>query len=148
MVSTESRTKPQAVIVDIDGTLAHATSRDWWDFTRVGEDRVDPGVSYLVTKLFPDMRVIIVTGRDDTCRADTVEWLNVNHIPYDCLFMRDPERKVNGNKVADHLLKEEIYLKFVEPWWDVLFVLDDRNSVVDMWRRLGLACYQVAPGKF
>ena len=26
--------------------------------------------------------------------------------------------------------------------------LDDRNKVVDMWREIGLTCFQVAPGGF
>lgn len=31
---------------------------------------------------------------------------------------------------------------------DVTAVFDDRNQVVDMWRGMGLRCYQVAPGNF
>jgi hypothetical protein len=27
-------------------------------------------------------------------------------------------------------------------------ILDDRNQVVDMWRSIGLPCFQVAPGNF
>ena len=31
---------------------------------------------------------------------------------------------------------------------DVLCVFDDRDKVVDMWRRNGISCFQVAPGTF
>ena len=31
---------------------------------------------------------------------------------------------------------------------NVLFILDDRNGVVEMWRSLGLKCLQVAEGNF
>jgi hypothetical protein len=30
----------------------------------------------------------------------------------------------------------------------VLCIFDDRQKVVDMWRELGLTCFQVAPGDF
>lgn len=141
--------KPVAIIVDIDGTLAHSTGRDWWDFERVGEDRVDRGVRFITTKLFPHVRIFLVTGRDDTCREQTEKWLLDNTISYDHLLMRDPSLKDgHGNKLADHIVKEDIYRCAIEPRCDVLFVLDDRDSVVDMWRRIGLPCYQVAPGAF
>jgi hypothetical protein len=32
--------------------------------------------------------------------------------------------------------------------FDVQFVLDDRDQVVEMWRAMGLTCLQVAPGNF
>jgi hypothetical protein len=31
---------------------------------------------------------------------------------------------------------------------DVFMTVDDRQKVVDMWRDLGLTCFQVAPGDF
>jgi hypothetical protein len=30
----------------------------------------------------------------------------------------------------------------------VLFVVEDRNRVVEMWRKEGLVCLQCAPGEF
>jgi len=30
----------------------------------------------------------------------------------------------------------------------VLFIVEDRSSVVDMWRAQGLVCLQCAPGEF
>lgn len=29
-----------------------------------------------------------------------------------------------------------------------LYIYDDRQKVVDMWRSKGLTCFQVAPGNF
>ena len=31
---------------------------------------------------------------------------------------------------------------------DIVCVFDDRDKVVDMWRKNGLTCMQVAPGNF
>jgi len=42
-----------------------------------------------------------------------------------------------------------MYERLVPGTYDVLLVLDDRNQVVDMWRKeLGLTCFQVDYGDF
>ncbi|PPK92349.1 hypothetical protein CLV92_11595 [Kineococcus xinjiangensis] len=45
-------------------------------------------------------------------------------------------------------MKVQLYRKHIEPGCDVLAVFDDRQSVVDAWRAIGLTVFQVAPGKF
>jgi octaprenyl-diphosphate synthase len=45
-------------------------------------------------------------------------------------------------------IKEEIYHLKIEKDAQVLFVIDDRKSVVERWRKLGLTCLQCAPGDF
>ena len=49
--------------------------------------------------------------------------------------------------MPDEILKKKMLDKFVDID-DVLFVVDDRNKVVDMWRDLGLVVLQPAPGNF
>ena len=39
---------PRAVLVDVDGTLAHADGRDIMDFSQVGLDRVDETIAEIV----------------------------------------------------------------------------------------------------
>ena len=56
-------------------------------------------------------------------------------------------RKTGDNR-KDSIIKEEIYRNLIEPNYNIEFVLDDRNQVVDMWRRIGLTCLQVADGNF
>lgn len=48
----------------------------------------------------------------------------------------------------DVVIKRELFDRYIRDNYQVLFVLDDRNQVVDMWRELGLKCLQVAPGDF
>jgi hypothetical protein len=48
----------------------------------------------------------------------------------------------------DTIVKKEMYEDVVEGIHEVLFVLDDRDKVVKMWRGLGLKCFQVAEGNF
>ena len=57
-------------------------------------------------------------------------------------------RETQDNR-KDSIVKHEIYTTCIKDRWDVLFVLDDRNQVVDMWRNtLNLPCLQVAEGDF
>jgi hypothetical protein len=48
----------------------------------------------------------------------------------------------------DDELKFDFYKKYVKDKYFIHYVIDDRNQVVDMWRRIGLTCFQVAPGDF
>jgi len=54
----------------------------------------------------------------------------------------------DGDYRADQVVKEELFRNQVEPKYDVIGVIDDRDKVVTMWRRLGLVCFQVAQGDF
>lgn len=89
------------------------------------------------------MKVILVSGRESRFRKPTEHWLATHGIAYDALYMR---RTRDYRK--DAIIKTEIYRANIEPGYRVLFVLDDRNQVVDQWRKLGLTCLQVAPGDF
>jgi predicted kinase len=137
---------PDAILCDIDGTLAHnVTGRSPFDWHRVGEDEVDKAIADLVQGHYHHniAKIILLSGRDKVCRIETEEWLQKHHIDYDFLYMR-PE----GNNEKDSIIKERIYREHIEGKYNVLFVLDDRQQVVDMWRSLGLKCLQVAPGDF
>lgn len=153
--------KPECIIVDIDGTLAHMNGRSPYDYTQVHTDVVDEIVRDLVNSYkyqvvdimsedYPQGRyVIIVSGRDDTCKAETEAWLKANNIKYDELHMRDHTRvDEKGNQVDDRIIKREIYDKWIKDRYNVRFVLDDRDRVVEMWRGLGLKVLQVAEGDF
>ena len=50
---------------------------------------------------------------------------------------------------SDSIIKHEIYQLCIKGKYDVQFVLDDRQKVVDMWRNaIGLTTLQVAEGNF
>ena len=53
-----------------------------------------------------------------------------------------------GDHRRDSIVKKEIYDTLIKDEFDVEFVLDDRQQVVDMWREIGLKCLQVAEGNF
>lgn len=141
-----------AIIVDIDGTLAHMTGRSPYDYSRIREDSVDATVRNLVCKWEQyGNDIIICSGRDEDCRGDTVHWLVDNGIPFHKLLMRPtgPDgRDANGNKLPDWVVKYNLFNENIRDQYHVQFVLDDRNQVVEMWRKLGLKCLQVEPGDF
>ena len=88
-------------------------------------------------------RIILLSGRPDDCREPTKQFLKKNKIPYDELFMRK-----SGDQRKDAIIKRELYEENIRDKYNVRFILDDRDQVVDMWRQLGLPCFQVNYGKF
>lgn len=138
-----NKSMPTAILCDIDGTLAHMVGRSPYDGSRVDEDKLDETIARLLDRLNDKYKIILMSGRESSCRYATEEWLKKHNIYYDHLFMR-PE--VDGRK--DSVVKEELFKMFVEPNYNVEFVLDDRNQVVEMWRSLGLKTLQVADGNF
>lgn len=138
--------KGNAIIVDIDGTLAHRCDRQWFDYSKVDQDELDVTVDGIV-RAYAKMGyiILIVSGREatDECYHRTNTWLKKHNIPYYDLMMRK-----QGDFRRDSIVKKEIYDNDIKGKFDVEFVLDDRQQVVDMWREIGLKCLQVAPGNF
>ena len=86
--------------------------------------------------------ILIVSGRPiDKCGKETVEWLAKHDIKYDHILMRN-----SGDRRQDDIVKQEILDRL--PKGKIAFILDDRKQVVNMWRRNGLTCLQVADGDF
>jgi hypothetical protein len=148
---------PNCIIVDIDGTVAHMNGRSPYDYSLVGTDIVDENVANIVRRyaqrdimeMTPDTYIIIVSGRDGTCKDETLKWLADNNIPFDEFYMRDHTLvDEKGNKLDDTVIKKDIYEQWIKPRFNVRFVLDDRDRVVKMWREQGLKVLQVAEGDF
>ena len=86
--------------------------------------------------------IVIVSGRSDRTKEATERWLEKYGILYDRMIMR--KRK---NFTPDDKLKERWLEKYLDRD-DIRVVVDDRQRVVDMWRRNGLDVFQVANGNF
>lgn len=135
---------PFAIITDMDGTLALMGDRSPYDWSKVGIDEPNRDVAIMVGLLKEmDIKVLVVSGRDSQCGADTIAWLDVHHIPWDKVFMR-----AKGDTRADNIVKGEIYEQNIKGKYNILGVFDDRDSVVALWRELGLTCFQVNYGNF
>jgi predicted kinase len=144
--NTWSWDMPEAVIVDIDGTLAKMKDRSPYEWMRVGEDDPVQAVIDAVKAAHAyGARIIVMSGRDASCRLITVGWLK-QHFGPDMsfkLFMR-----AEGDNRKDDIVKYELFNQNVRDKYHVKYVLDDRDQVVAMWRKLGLACFQVEYGDF
>lgn len=136
----------EIILCDIDGTIAEMNGRSPYDETKVKTDLpIRPVIEILnafkKTKVM--FEVVLLSGRHDTCKSDTEAWLREHGVNYDKLFMR----KGDDNR-PDYIIKKELYEEHINGKYNVLFVLDDRNQVVDLWRSLGLKCLQVDYGDF
>lgn len=134
---------PPVVVVDIDGTLARHTNRTPHEYHKVGDDVLIQPIYNLVSVLERFMYVVYLSVRPETCREDTENWLRRNALPEGPLFMR-----AQGDGRPDYIVKSELFDEHVSEKYNVRYVLDDRNSVVKMWRDKGLTVLQVADGDF
>ncbi len=136
--------KQQAYLFDIDGTLADMVARGPFEWSKVGNDNPRHQVVDTLQALYGcGYRIIVMSGRDAVCKPETIDWLDRNEIPFDEIFMR-PE----GDMRKDNIVKQELFDKHVRFNYDVVAVFDDRQQVVDMWRAMGVDCFQVQPGDF
>ena len=142
--------KEPAIICDLDGTLALKHSgRTWYDASTCDADIPNEPVRFLVDMMFSSHHIIFCSGREDKYREPTMAFINkcfdgkLEDHDYTLLM-----RETNDNR-KDSIVKHELYLNHIEHRWDILYVLDDRQQVVDMWRNaLGLLTLQVAEGNF
>ena len=147
----------KTVIFDLDGTLALIDSRrelslkdngkiDWdvfFDPKMISlDDPIQPVIDMANMLSKQGYTIMILSGRSDVTYQATIDWLNKHDIWFDNLIMRP----------QNHLYKPDNDLK--QMWLDsigkdnVAMVFDDRNQVVDMWRKNGLQVFQVAEGDF
>lgn len=148
--------KKEAIIVDLDGTLCDARHRqhhmegkkNWQAF--YGSIPLDKPNLWCVLiiqgALACGLEVLFVSGRPREYEAATLDWLfkwNIHAAARNRLFMRP-----DGDFRRDSIVKTEIYKGFIEPHYEVLYCVDDRQQVVDAWRELGLTCLQCAKGDF
>lgn len=138
-----------AIIVDIDGTLClRVNDRPWFgEGAAEGMLNDEPieGTCFSVRNLYNKCRVIIMTGREESpeVAAATKSWLAANNIQYDNIYFRPQNNYDTASKC-----KKEIYEANIKGKYNVLYVLEDNNKCVEMWRNEGLTCLQPNEGKF
>lgn len=147
------------VICDIDGTAANIDHRRHlvekkgapvdWDkfFSLMVYDIPNRWCQELLTALFAvGHEIFFVSGRPDKYRDQTRDWL---HQYYDMIDYRGLFMRPQGNREQDYIVKGRIYdeqLKGAKR--NILFAIDDRQQVVDMWREKGLTVLQCDEGNF
>lgn len=140
---------PTAILVDLDGTAALMGDRGPFDWARVGDDAVnEPVREAVLAMLARGHKVVFLSGRDEVCRPETLGWL-VKHFP-ETATLASPElfMRPAGDQRKDSIVKAELFDQHIRDRYRVVAVFDDRQQVVRMWREIGLAVFQVAPGDF
>lgn len=145
----------KVIICDIDGTIADITHRlqygkgetkDWGKFfSLIHLDAVRKDIIDKVAERARenDARVIIVSARPETYRAETEKWLDDAFAGMtfgkgrEMLIMREA-----NDKRPDTEVKSDIYDKYLKDL-DIQCVYDDRPSVIRMWREKGLTVIDV-----
>lgn len=144
----------KTIIFDLDGTLADIDHRlhfirgqkkRWHEFFQASiHDSPIPPIIELCNVLYAAAyRIRIFTGRSEAVREGTIEWLHKHGVQYNSLTMR-----AEGNFTPDHELKAVWLEQILSEGEQILCAFDDRDQVVEMWRRRGLTCLQVAEGEF
>lgn len=140
----QDETLPVAILVDIDGTLAIMGDRSPYEWHRVDIDTLSERIKEVVELEYEaGAKIILMSGRDGSCRELTEAWLERHGVVYDELHMR-----AAGDQRKDAIVKRELFDAHVAGKYFVKRVYDDRNSVVEMWRSMGLVCLAVAEGDF
>lgn len=143
--ATQDKNLPKAVICDLDGTLSLLNGRDPYNAATCDNDLLnEPVAAALKMAKQQGYQVILLSGREDKFREPTVRFLNKHQIGYDLLLMR-----TSNDFRKDNIIKRELFEGEIQGKYFVEFLLDDRNQVVDMWRKdLHLPCFQVNYGDF
>lgn len=153
-----------AIIVDIDGTLADNNHRlhwikrafledgnydtefpDWDKYNNLmGLDTPIEPTCELVRTLAWHYKIILMTGRPETHLRETMDWLLANQIPHVALYMRPDADHTNDWELKEH------WLSIVRAGgrYNVIAAIEDRQRVVDMWRKNDVLCLQCAKGDY
>lgn len=125
-----------AVIFDIDNTILYHTNRSPFNWSDLSGDKLISGMDYLIDMFnFYDYYVVIVTGRPESVRPQTEEWLSENGIIYDSLIMK-PEQYEKS-----FIFKERELKKLLETY-DIKFVFDDDTKCANMYKENGVIIFQ------
>jgi hypothetical protein len=146
-------------LFDLDGTLCDiphrlhfikkesGTSSKDWDafFAACTDDSPIPEVIAVARALGAFADIIIMSGRSDSVRQQTLDWLSAERVPIQGLYMREV-----GDHREDSIVKGEFLddLLTKTAMSEIAGVFEDRSQVVKMYRVRGLRVFQVADGDF
>jgi hypothetical protein len=140
------------VIIDIDNTLSIANDRfklaekengkTDWDIVHTPEHMIKDKPNLPMIDLAKNYKengfeVIVLTGRPESTRKVTKEWLTKYNIQYDKLYMRSWED--NFLKAPD--FKRKIYETEIKE--NVFCAYDDDQRIIDVWVELGITAFKV-----
>ena len=149
---------PKCIVCDLDGTLANVDHRrhyvrrqkplkpNWvMFFEKMTEDPVNEWCREILENMSEKYPIVYATGRAGEYMPHTETWLKENNLRFgnSYLFSRMEKDHRKDDIVKEIILEFEIKTKF-----NPFFIIDDRQQVVDMWRKHGYTVLQCARGDF
>ncbi len=140
--------KNQAFIFDIDGTIADNSHRQSWvkskpknwaayNATMDKDTLIVPTAKVFTALRSANFNILVFTGREDTKKELTLQWLHDNNVYPDEIYMRKEK-----DYRDDAIVKSEMLDKVTDKY-HIIGVFDDRPKVVRMWRERGLFVFNV-----
>ena len=146
-------TPGRAVVVDIDGVLSDASSRqhyleyprrDWRAFfDACGEDPVIEEVHRLLELLDRDLQIVLLTARPHRVHHLTEAWLRRYGIRFDLLIMRSW-----GDYELARDFKESTVWELRAAGFELVLAFEDDRRNVAMFRHEGIPCLYVHSGYY
>lgn len=139
--------KPQAIIVDIDGTLSNSEHREEWlehgyrdqYFDLAFNDRLNQWCADLINAYKSNHFIILLTGRPERIMEMTKKWLDYYDVHYDDLIMRGPMDREQG-----HIYKQKIYDRVLSKNFNIKLVVDNDPLICEMFRNIGIPALEYA----
>jgi phosphoglycolate phosphatase-like HAD superfamily hydrolase len=143
----------RAVVVDIDGVLSDASSRqhyiesprqDWRAFFEAcGEDPVIEEVHTLLALLDPGLQIVLLTARPHRIAYLTEAWLRRYDIRWDLLITRPW-----GDYDVARDFKQSTVWELRAAGFELALAFEDDRRNVEMFRAEGIPCLYVHSGYY
>lgn len=146
-------------IIDLDGTICddrwrrkyikESGSDRWTDYHQLAA--FDDFVNTDLVLSVPSQKNIIMTGRSETFRPMTMEWLARNGVPY-CLLLMRPRQSYLSNESLKHTMFEDLRKNRVAEFGEsigisrtqIYVAYDDNPKVISMWLNVGVWAQKVS----
>lgn len=126
-----------------DVAVIHTHKKDWKSFfSALDKDTLRNDVFKQVQEYVDDgAEIVLVSGRPDNYKKETITWLKKNNIKYKTLIMRR-----TTDKRDDDIVKQDILDNYFEKD-RIVAVFDDRPRVIRMWKNNDLNVIDVGKGE-
>ena len=146
----------KTIIVDVDGTIADASSRKHWVaskprnwkafFADIENDPLIVQVEMAIDALAATKQydLVICTGRAEEYKPATLRWLKIHfpNVHFSSFYFRK-----DGDYRDYTEVKKEMLDQMRVDGFNPVMAFDDRKKVVDMWVENGIFVFDVAQGK-
>ena len=152
----EKNQDSKAIICDLDGTLCNVDHRlqyvkvdkplrpQWGKFfAEMKNDTLNEWCKEITDIMAYKHPIVFATGRPEDYMEMTKGWLSKYDVTYNYLFSR-----LQNDHRKDDIVKEIILEFEIKTRFDIHFIIDDRQQVVNMWRKHGYTVLQCAKGDF